>query len=262
MSSDFASRENKELLWNVLYENSAFDGIPKENVMRVQELFEQSILSMETKDTDLVALNKNFIGGFIQKIDGFKKRSVPLAHGRKEQVNTEFQNKQQELTRLLNPKPPSDIDFSDSDDKPLDSKKIDDILEATIRQRELDLEISHPVGNNTEHKWLSGEKAGMEQSSRNIKIGDEIKTDASQLECIDSKPTKKVAWADEQNTVLPSEVPPLQNNFFQKLKPKPSVSSTSLSSELSDRLKNIEDKMSDMCDMLKQLTEKGQQHRD
>ena len=142
ITSQFNSRENKELLWNVLYENNAFDNISKENVGRVQSLFEDSIVSTDTNNKDLITLNKEFIGSFIQKVDGFKHRSVPLTHERKEQVNAHFQSKQQEFTDLLNPKPPRDIDFSDADDKPLDNSKIDDMLEATIRQRALDIEIA------------------------------------------------------------------------------------------------------------------------
>lgn len=251
-ASNFASRENKELLWNVLYENNAFDGIPKENVARVQELFEQSIVSMETTEGNLITLNKNFIAGFVQKVDGFKKRSVPLTHGRKEQVDSQFQSKQQELTKLLNPKPPKTIDFADSDDQPLDSRKIDDMLEATRRQRELDLELRPPPENSVEHKWLSGEKATMSETSRNIKIGEEISNDASDIN-IDVKPAKKVAWADENNMALSSDSTPLQDNFFQKLKPKPS---SSAASDMSDRLKHLEKKVDEIHDMLRQLIDK------
>ena len=251
-ASNFASRENKELLWNVLYENNAFDGIPKENVARVQELFEQSIVSMETTEGNLITLNKNFIAGFVQKVDGFKKRSVPLTHGRKEQVDSQFQSKQQELTKLLNPKPPKTIDFADSDDQPLDSRKIDDMLEATRRQRELDLELRPPPENSVEHKWLSGEKATMSETSRNIKIGEEISNDASGIN-MDVKPAKKVAWADENNMALSTDSTPLQDNFFQKLKPKPSSSATS---DTCDRLKHLEKKVDEIHDMLKQLIDK------
>ena len=113
IESSFRSRENKEMLWNVLYENNAFNEIPRDNVERVQSLFEESIGSTNTNNRDLITLNKEFIGMFIQKVDGLKRRSVPLTHGRKEQVSSRFQNKQQEFTDLLNPKPPKDIDFSD-----------------------------------------------------------------------------------------------------------------------------------------------------
>ena len=244
--SEFNSRENKELLWNVLYENNAFDNISKENVGRVQSLFEHSITSTETNSEDLITLNKEFIGKFIQKIDGFKHRSVSLTHERKEQVNAQFQSKQQELTNLLNPRPPTDIDFSDADDKPLDNSKIDHMLEATIRQRALDIEIPPPTSSQT-HKWFSGEKAEVSDKPKNIKIGDEI------------KPTKKVAWADdiESNAILSSDHVSMEDSFFKKLKQKSSSDQKNTTFE-DDRFIIIERKIDEMHDMIKLLVDRLQ----
>ena len=254
IESSFRSRENKEMLWNVLYENNAFNEIPRDNVERVQSLFEESIGSTNTNNRDLITLNKEFIGMFIQKVDGLKRRSVPLTHGRKEQVSSRFQNKQQEFTDLLNPKPPKDIDFSDADDKPLDNSKIDDMLEATIRQRALDVEIPLPTTSNQPHKWFSGEKAEISHTSKNIKIGDEI------------KPIKKVAWADEIETdkTFSSEPASIEDNFFKKLKPKNPLDQEKSKSESDkrasghDRIQAIEKKIDEIYDMLKQLLDRSQ----
>lgn len=256
IESDFNSRENKEMLWNVLYENNAFDSIPKDNVERVQSLFEESIGSTKTNNKDLITLNKEFIGMFIQKVDGLKRRSVALTHGRKEQVNSHFQSKQQEFTELLNPKPPRDIDFSDADDKPLDNSKIDDMLEATIRQRALDIEIPPPTAINQSHKWFSGEKAEVSQVtqvSKNIKIGDEI------------KPVKKVAWADEieTDTKSSSELASIEDNFFKKLKPKNLLDQEKSKSESDKRASEhdiilvLEKKIDEIHYMLKQLLDRS-----
>ena len=254
IENEFNSRENKEMLWNVLYENNAFDNISKDNVGRIQSLFEESIASADLNGKDLITLNKEFIGKFIQKVDGFKHRTAPLSQGRKEQVNTQFKNKQQEFTNLLNPKPPTDIDFSDADDKPLDNSKIDDILEATIRQRALDVEIPPPSTANQTHKWFSGERVEVSHAPKNIKIGDEI------------KPVKKVAWADEIQSDEPasSDVQAIEDNFFKKLKPKQSSNETAQPSSHEkqslgdDRIAAIEKKVDEIHTMLRQLLDRSQ----
>ena len=209
---------------------------------RVQSLFEHSITSTETNSEDLITLNKEFIGKFIQKIDGFKHRSVSLTHERKEQVNAQFQSKQQELTNLLNPRP-QQIDFSDADDKPLDNSKGDHMLEATIRQRALDIDIPPPTSSQT-HKWFSESRGFIKP--KNIKIGDEI------------KPTKKVAWADdiESNAILSSDHVSM-DSFFKKLKQKSSSDQKNTTFE-DDRFIIIERKIDEMHDMIKLLVDRLQ----
>ena len=229
----------------------------KDNVGRIQSLFEESIASADMNGKDLITLNKDFIGNFIQKVDGFKHRTAPLSQGRKEQVNANFQTKQQEFTSLLNPKPPTDIDFSDADDKPLDNSKIDDMLEATIKQRALDIEIPPPSTSNHSHKWFSGEKAEVSYAPKTIKIGDEI------------KPIKKVAWADEvqgdetqSDASTTSDLVAVENNFFKKLKPKQTSNEIIQSPNQEkqpndDRIVAIEKKLDEIHTMLRELLDRS-----
>lgn len=106
------------------------------------------------------------------------------------------------------------------DDEPLDNAKIDQMLQVTIRQRELDLEIPNATSNsNGKHKWLSGENATMGGAPKNIKIGDELH-DVDTTIKLDQKPAKRVAWADENVPATSTEQANIQDNFFQKLKPK------------------------------------------
>ena len=250
--NDFLSRDNKELLWNVLYENNAFNGIPKENVGSIQNLFEKSLTSANTNGSDLITLNKDFISGFIQKIDSYKQRTVPLVREKKNEVNSQFANKQQEFTDLLNPKPPADISFSDADDQPLDNAKIDEMLQLTIRQRELDLEVPNaPTSNDGSHKWLSGENANMSGIAKNIKIGDELH-DTENVVKLDQKPVKKVAWADEDIPKTGAEPANIQDNFFQKLKPNPKQEDNKKYVEVAEFVK-LNDKLDKIHDLLEEL---------
>ena len=43
-ASFITSKENKEVLWNVLYNNKVFNNIPESNFNNIQMLFEKTIL--------------------------------------------------------------------------------------------------------------------------------------------------------------------------------------------------------------------------
>ena len=224
----FLSRENKELLWTVLYENGAFSGIPKERASAVQELFESSLTSAIVDDRDLTGSNKKFISGFVQRISGL--RYGASAQSRKEEVDGKFATKRQELTSLLNPKPPGDIDFADTGDGPLDKSRIDAMLETAIRQRELDF-ASSAAPPAAPHKWFSGEDAAAgpapKSVSKGIRIGDDIPP----------RP-KKVAWADEQDAGEPPAVRAVEHvsgtAFLGKLKRKDDADAGALGKKLDD----------------------------
>ena len=255
----FLSIENKGLLWNVLYENNAFDGIPKDQVSSIQNLFEKSLHAANTDGKDLIILNKDFISGFIHKIDSLKQRSSVVSNNRKEEVNSQFTNRQQELSTLLNPQPPKGIDFADADDMPLDKSKIDSMLQATIRQRELDVELPSTDTNATgQHKWLSGENAMIDNSMKQIRIGDEI-TDNNTAAKLDIK-SKKVAWADEDSLAVTIESANMQDNFFQKLKPKQTGEGNFVGQEEFSRLSDKIDKIYSLLEDL--VKAKDEMHRD
>mgnify|MGYP001365756147 CR=1 FL=1 len=264
-NEEFLSRENKELLWNVLYENNAFSSIPHENFNTIQKLFEESLLECNKESSDLMLTNKEFMSEFIAKINKFKNTIIlnetkrgdvkeriskteqydSLRNNSRKEINNSFVNKKLELTQLLNPPQPKEINFSDTDDEPLDNSKIDDMLKETIRQRELDIGLPSTTSN---HMWLSGENASSDSMQKIIKIGEEISSAPAKE--ITDKPSKKVAWAEDD--LLVTEISKdsglsVATSFFDNLKVKESEPSLK---EIMEKLIKLDNKVNKVIELL------------
>ena len=60
MSNILLSAENKELLWNILYNNNAFKNIPDSKFDVIKSIFESNIIKSLQKNQDIIS-NKDII---------------------------------------------------------------------------------------------------------------------------------------------------------------------------------------------------------
>ena len=193
---EFISQKNKELIWNILYENKMFEGIPKENVPKVQDIFEKSIFDLNRKTeyiSSLIDINKKAIAYIVESLKELKKvpkKDKPLEQtkinkpfvNRTEQTNEMFQERQNEFINSMTIKTQQEIDFSDKNeslDAPLEETKLNSLIEETIKQRELDIST---IATTTENKKL---------------VVSDI-NDISDLNEIPSENKKSVTWEDER----------------------------------------------------------------
>lgn len=153
------SEKNKGFLWNILYEKNIFNGIPNDNLDKVKNLFESTIVnvSQNTKNKEIIEINKEILRTLNTEIQSLK-RNLLESKNTKDEFKDEkivvfdknLENHKSLLNKLINPDKPKEIDFADETDKPIDNNEMNRILEEMQKERNIET-------NNIEIK-ISDEK--------------------------------------------------------------------------------------------------------
>ncbi len=153
------SEENKGILWNILYEKNIFNGIPNDNLDKVKNLFESTMvnISQNTKNKEIIEINKEILRTLNTEIQSLK-RNLLESKNIKDEFKDEklvlfdknLENHKSSLNKLINPTKPKEIDFADDTDKPIDNNEMNRILEQMQKERNIET-------NNIEIK-ISDEK--------------------------------------------------------------------------------------------------------
>ena len=118
--NNISSNENKELLWNLLYENNFFKDIPNKKTEDVKKIFEDCIINIESniikENYNIIEVNKLILKDIITKIKLLKKKKI----------TTEYELLQEDFNNYNNLKKPEAIDFSDKIEE-IDISNIQDI---------------------------------------------------------------------------------------------------------------------------------------
>ena len=135
------SNQNKELLWNLLYENNIFNNIPNNSINNVKIIFESTINEYShiniNDNTSLININKVIISNLIDKINSFKNSIFKPKNTKDEYINEKMSNinesiemHKKTMDKLLYPKKPEEIDFNDNTkvDEPLNSNEMNFFL--------------------------------------------------------------------------------------------------------------------------------------
>jgi len=207
----FDTDKNKGLLWDILYKEGTFGGIPKNLVKQVRDDFENKIKLIQNSSNQndtLVILNKRILSEMTKNIQKYKNipetnliTSSQISEQNQTQFNNNMNEKQKEFDVLINKKPPNDIDFSDKLDKPIGSE-MDRMIKDTLSRREQELNI---VLNNQDttkaDEWINNNNNTTE---KHIKIGESASLLNNNIELI----TKQVTFSENE-----------EPNFLSKLKP-------------------------------------------
>jgi hypothetical protein len=156
MSNFITSKENKEVLWNVLYNNKLFNNIPETNFNNIQILFEKTILrcldenreilTNTISDTkNIIDLNKIILQNMVTTIANYKKSLLTpieiketLKAEKLEEFDKELNAKKVSFNELITLKKPEVIDFSDvKEDDPLSSNNMNELLEKIQKERSI-----------------------------------------------------------------------------------------------------------------------------
>jgi len=156
MANFITSKENKEVLWNVLYNNKLFNNIPETNFNNIQILFEKTILrsldenreilTNTISDTkNIIDLNKIILQNMVTTIGNYKKSLLTpieiketLKAEKLEEFDKELNAKKVSFNELITLKKPEVIDFSDvKEDDPLSSNNMNELLEKIQKERSI-----------------------------------------------------------------------------------------------------------------------------
>jgi len=171
--NDFATNQNKELLWNLLLNNGAFNNLLETQLPAIQSDFENLMVSLSKEKTkvNLMEKNKYFFQQMIQKINAHKQpkiqepgREMYTSQDIRNKKIDEFNNKivqaQDDFNSVIKLKTPEEINFSDKkneeEDKPIDN--MDELIAKTIAERNLEVETITKNENQDEkqtQKWLN-----------------------------------------------------------------------------------------------------------
>lgn len=191
------SGKNKAFLWNILYEKNIFNGIPNENLDKVKNLFESTVInvSQNTNNKEIIEVNKEILKILNIEIQNLKKNLLESKNIKDEfkdekilVFDKNLENHKSSLNELINPNKPKEIDFSDKSDKPIDNNEMNKILEDMQKERNIET-------NNTEIK---------------ISDTDNIMNDSKNIEV----PKLKIESIEE---LLESEIVNLNNSYNTRI---------------------------------------------
>ena len=147
--------ENKEMLWELLRDNNAFQGLTNTQYNNVITIFNTTLNQTSSSDKPLMEQNKEFISSMLQKLNAIKQNTIQdnvknnivdpkvLTHQEiQKQKRNEFENnlekRQQEFTKYMKIHIPEEIDFSDKNkEEPI--QNVDTLIHEKMKERSYDI---------------------------------------------------------------------------------------------------------------------------
>ena len=259
--TDFLTKQNVSLLWEVIMDNDFMKNKPQTEVSQIIDIFNVNLKKFHdsTNNNNLTELNKNYITvmmNFINK--NFNKPTQPVVkqnlvtyeeiqNDRLTKFEKDFNSKQQEFTSAMALPVPPTPDFSDKKDEPLSEIEVE--VKRYMAQRNYDVEQLNKtlVNDNQASSWLKPQETSLKAEKlplplvssnvnnpiKYIKIDNEtnISKNVIQKDVIDlnnnnnnNNKKKVLSWADERTDEIQNEVVDDQEakNIFSKLKTIPS----------------------------------------
>ena len=171
---NYLSNENKGLLWGILQESDIFNNIPDNKFSNVKQIFETTMRDINIKmgNNNLMEKNKFTIETLMSNINNDKHtyinglepessklkvvyRAQDIQKKRNIELNSKLEEHRNNMTTMINPKKPTDINFADAtddDDKPI-GDDMDRLISERLASRERELEI--PTLTTEGEKWLN-----------------------------------------------------------------------------------------------------------
>lgn len=202
--SDFSSNENKGMMWQLLYEQGAFNNISNTYINNIKGDFDKIVNVISTKrELDLTSKNKLLLTEIVKYLEQYKENSRHVTRPLEEvqiKLDKDLKEKEKEFIELIKRPSPAEIDFTEKIDEPLKESNINSMLNKMIAEREIEInniippppikkdEIDKKEINNEDNnkindiKEITGENANI-----NIMISDEINANNEEI-----KPVKKL----------------------------------------------------------------------
>jgi hypothetical protein len=209
--SEFLSRENRQLLWDVIISEDVVRQSSNEMKLRINSIFNENIEPFyETEKrnhSNLLQINNQFIKAISSHIKGLiipreqKKELIThdeIENKRMNEFEKKYNLKQNEFTSAMALPIPPTPNFSDKMDTPINEIEME--LKRAIAKRNYDIEqINRNVvsGSNINTKYIKIDNTNIEDS-------------VYKKDIIDLNPAKHVTWAEKEHIfsklkVIPEE---------------------------------------------------------
>ena len=149
------TNQNKEMLWELLRDNNAFQGLTNTQYNNVITIFNTTLNQTTTANKPLMELNKEFISSMLQQLNSIKSNTLQdnvknnivdpkvLTHEEiQKQKRSEFENnlekRQSEFTKYMKIHVPDTIDFGDNiKEEPISN--VDSLIHEKMKERSYDI---------------------------------------------------------------------------------------------------------------------------
>lgn len=197
--TDFSSNENKGMMWQLLYEQGAFNNISNTYISNIKGDFDKIVNVINTKrELDLTNKNKLLLTEIVKYLEQYKENSRHVTRPLEEvqiKIDKDLKEKEKEFIELIKRPSPTEIDFTEKIDEPLKETSINSMLNKMIAEREIEINnIIPPIpekkerdndknnDKNNDNKEISEDKDNI-----NIMLSDEMNTNNKEI-----KPVKKL----------------------------------------------------------------------
>jgi hypothetical protein len=204
----FIANKNKGLVWNLLYEDGAFDAVPENKVGLIKADFDrkfETIGAQINPNDNLINLDKRVISEMIEDIKKHRENreavnreagreavnreagiknaealvnrdynTAEISQRRQKVFQEELSNKQKDFDKFNNTPVPDKIDFADALDSPIGSE-MDKILAEQIALREKQLHmVLKTQDKEAATKWIQNPST---DEPAKLKIGENVNLD-------------------------------------------------------------------------------------
>jgi hypothetical protein len=228
--NDFLTKQNVDLLWEVIIDDDLFKNKPKELINEIGNMFTQTLRGFnefeKNNSNNLMSMNKKFIGLMLNRSRSViisNKNQIPpektrelitssdLQSERMTQFEKDLSQKQSEFTNAMSLPVPPVPKFSDNNlDEPIGEMEL--AIKKALEQRNYDIEqVSKNLNKSNADSWLKPQETSLKSekivplnnsnTSNKIKY---IKIDNQNIEntiikkdIIDLGPKKQITWEDE-----------------------------------------------------------------
>lgn len=225
---DYLSNENKGMMWGILQESNIFTGIPDDKFQNVKQIFESTMreISIKMKNSKLMEQNKVTVEELMSKINADKKnytsdssklkviyRAEDLHDERNKQLSKKLEEQQNDMKTMINPKKPTEINFTDSvddGDMPI-GDDMDRLISERLASRERELEI--PSLTEEGEKWLNTTSNAVItplEENKHVSFKSEISSDI--VENKDNSLTNLLSKIKKKSELTENKTAPINEN--------------------------------------------------
>lgn len=155
--NDINTVDNKLFIWKLLVDNGSFNKLSKVQIQDIYTKYDNIVndINRDNVNDNIVEKNKKLIYRLNETINTLynstpnSKEAITAEEiilKRQEQFNDNLNSKRQEFDNLITIKKPTEIDFTDRKEEPI--QNVDSVLSSVISSRKNDMNIDYAKINN------------------------------------------------------------------------------------------------------------------